>query len=223
MKRLCLCLAITLCLVSLCFVSPLDKAFASSISDNSVITLSGSVNQQNELIVQANLTVNTGISGMTLELIYDKTALSLSSVVLGSALASLDPIYTGSETVSSSFKFNYLGQENDFSTGKLFTLTFELNDGVKDGSYVVSLRYTKDKDVTYYDSNQEVKTKNLYIDNAEVAVKNSSIIQVTTINSDKTNSIIWLVLIAVCVCAVVVTGVLVVLKLLNKRKDWKKI
>jgi len=210
-------------LISSCFVSPLDKAFASSISDNSVITLSGSVNQQNELVVQANLTVNTGISGMTLELIYDKTALDLSNVVLGSALASLDPIYTGSETSAKSFKFNYLGKENDFSTGRLFTLTFELNDGVKDGNYVVSLRYTKDKDVTYYDRNLDVKTKNLYIDNAEIAVKDSSIIQVTTINSDKSSSIIWIVLIAIGVCAVVVTGVLVVLKLLTKRKDWKKI
>lgn len=228
MKRIFIFMLLTFMLVASCFTSPSQKAFATSISDNSVIILSGNVKGQNKLVLKANLTVNTGISGMTLELSYNKTVMVLSNVVFGTALSSLNPITTNTETAQgyaiTPFKFNYMGQENDFSTGTLFTLTFDIMDNVKDGSYVVSLKYAKNEDVNYYDEKNDVKTKNLYIDNAEIQIKNNSVAQIASVGGNKQTSKIWIIVcVSIASVAVVTSGILIALKLIKKRRNWKRL
>jgi len=211
------------------FTPPTKKAYAANLADNSVIILSGEMNGQNKVLIQANLTVNTGISAMNLELSYSKTAMLLENVVFGSALASLNPITTNTETDAgfsiTPFKFNYEGQENDFSTGLLFTLTFNLFANVQDGNYIVALKYAKNKDVNYYDDNYDVKTKNLYIDNAEIQFKNNSVAQIISVPESEQNSIILIVALSISVPIVAICVVLVALRLSKKQKqkDWRKI
>ena len=215
-------------LISSCFTSPTKKAFATSISDNSVIILSGKVNEQNKVVIEANLKVNTGISGMTLELSYNKTAMVLTNVVLGSALSSLNPVTTNTSTSQGyaiyPFVFNYSGQENDFTTGKLFILTFDLYQTVENGNYVVSLKYKKNRDVNYYDDKNDVKTKNLYIDNAEIQIRDNSVAQISSISGDEQTTN-WIIIIGIILSstAVVAIGTLVALKLIKKRRNWKRL
>ena len=232
MKKIFFCAIFALMLISSCFTLPSQKVYAANISDNSVVILTGSVNEQNKLVVEANLTVNTGISGMTLELSYNSAAMVLSNVVLGSALASLEPITTNTQTDEgfsiTPFVFNYFGQENDFSTGNLFTLTFDLLEDVEDGNYSVALKYTKNKDVNYYENNIDVKTKNLFIDNIEVQIKENSVLKVVQIvdenksNNEQSNLTLIIVL---CVTLPVVAGcgVFVAIKLSKKQRNWKKL
>ena len=226
MKKILVYLLLIFVLISCCFASPSQKAFAASMSDNAVIILSGNVNQENKLVIQANLTVNTGISGMTLELSYDKNAMVLSNVEIGSALSSLEPITTNTQTSEgfaiTPFKFNYLGQENDFSTGNLFTLTFDLQENVKDGNYVVSLKYEKNSDVSYYDIDG-IKTKNLYIDKAEVQIKNNSVEQVVSIADDSQKSKTLIVVLIVAIPLAVGSIVFVAIKFLKRQRNWEKL
>jgi len=228
MKKIFACLSLAILLIFCGFTSPTKKAFAANISDNSVIILSGSVNEQNKLVIQANLQVNTGIAGMTLELSYNKFAMVLSNVVLGQALASLEPITTNTQTEQgysiTPFKFNYLStnKQNDFSTGELFTLTFDLFDSIRDGSYRVSLKYEKNKDVNYYE-NGNVKTKNLYIDNAEIQIKNNSVTDIKSVGEDEQNNNFLIIALCIAIPAVIASGILVAIRLFKRKRNWKRI
>ena len=56
MKRIVLFGILAVLLVLSCFASPLQKAYMAGVSpDNSVIILSGGVNEQNKLVIRADL------------------------------------------------------------------------------------------------------------------------------------------------------------------------
>ena len=222
MKRIVLFGILAVLLVLSCFVSPLPKAFAASVADNSVITLSGST-QGNKVVIKANLVENPGINGMTLTLSYDKSAMSLFNYSFGSALASLDPIATGTETETSEFKINYLGGANDYTTGTLVTFTFNLSSTISDGSYLVALTYKKNSDVTYLDNAGKVHTKNLYIDNAEVVIKDSSVIDIVPVKEDRGGSSGWIIALCVSIAVVIGGGVFVAFKFFRKQRNWERI
>ena len=229
MKKLLLSL-ITIMLCAFIFANPIKNAYAASIKDNSVIVMSGKVNKQNKLVIDVNLTDNTGISGMTLELSYNKKAMVLSNISFGSALSSLDPITTNTKTSEgyaiTPFIINYFGQDNDYSKGLLFTLTFDLSKNIDNGSYKVSLVYSKNQDVNYYDENGEPKTKNLYIDNLEIQIKDNEVTEIITVASDekpaKTRTLVIVLIITLSV-ALVGAMTFVLLKLMKKKRNWKKI
>ena len=229
MKRIVIYTLLVFLLIFSFFAHPSQKTFADSISDNSVIIVSGIVNTQNKLIIKANLTENTAISGMTLELSYNKSAMVLTNVVFGTALSSLEPITTNTNTSEgykiTPFKFNYYGEKNDFSTGLLFTLTFNINNNVKDGNYLVSLKYNKNKDVCYFDENNVLKTKNLYIDNAEIQIKNDFVTQITSVRDEGQTSNTWIVVLCVSVLAIaiIIAGILFAKKFIKKRRNWKRL
>ena len=226
MKKISIYLLLTFLIISSYFTSPVQKVFAESITDNSVIILTGKIIDEGELVINANLTVNTGISGMTLELSYDKMAMTLSNVVFGEALSSLEPITTNTKTNEgfsiTPFKINYMGNENDFSKGNLFTLTFKINENVKNGNYKVSLKYSKNRDVNYYDDNKEVKTKNLYIDNTEIEIKNNSVIKISSVKDSDKSGKIWIVICIVC-SVIIISGLITFAILIKKRRNWKRL
>jgi hypothetical protein len=207
--------------------SPLQKVFAESITDNSVIILSGSVLDNNTLTINAKLTVNTGINGMTLELIYDTDAMTLSNIVMGEALASLEPITTNTKTEKgfsiTPFKINYFGNSNDFTKGNMFTMTFDINENVTDGNYKVSLKYSKDADVTYYDDNNEMQTKNLYIDNTEIAIKNNSVVKISSIKDSQRVSGTFLKIVIICSSVVVIGSLIAFVIRFKRRRNWKRL
>lgn len=230
MKRIFLYVIMTFLLISLYFTSLEHKVLATNIEDNSVIILSGSVNEDKKLVIKATMQENTGIGSMTLEVSYDVTAMALSNVEFGSALSSLEPMTTNPHTEKgyaiTPFKINYLGQENDFTTGLMFTLTFDLSENISDGSYIVTLKYTRDKDVNYYDENKDVKTKNLFIDYAEVKIKNNSVTNVVSVSETKKEvSYTWVIVVSSAVGGALLTwiSIVVVKKLVRRKKNWEKL
>lgn len=225
MKRKLMLVILSFLLMIIFVAPPKQKTYAVNLNENAVIILSGNINEKRELVIDANLTTNSGISGMTLELVYNKNVMTLTNVKFGTALASLEPITTNTNTELgysiTPFKINYLGKENDYSTGKLFTLVFELDDTISDGNYRISLKYRKNQDVNYIDTNGELKTKNLYIDNAEVEIKDNSVMQIVSVR-DEEKSKTWIVILCVSV-GVVAVGTTTAIILLKKRRNWKRL
>lgn len=229
MKKLLVIMLLAIMVISSLFAPPTQIASA-NIADNSVIILTGKVGEDNTLTINALLTVNTGISGMTVELIYDSSAMTLTNVTMGKALSSLEPIMTNAETPKgysiTPFKFNYFGNDNDFSTGTLFTLNFKVNEYIGDGIYNVTLKYNKDEDVNYYENNTDIKTKNLYIDSADVEIKDHSVVKVSTVkDSEKpvidVSKIIMIVSYVVIIAGGIAFVIFVILA--KKRRKWKRI
>lgn len=231
MKRLLQFITIVFLSITLCFISLLHKVYAASIEDNSVIILSGEVSEDNKLIIKATMTENTGISGMILELSYDSSVMTLSNLEFGQALSKLEPITTNPQTEEgygiTPFRINYLAKDNDFTTGVMFTLTFDLFENIPNGNYIITLKYEKNKDVNYYDDNKDVKTKNILIDYAEVKIENSAVKEVISVPENeiiKSNSNNWIIILSVSVGFTLLIGVsiFVVIKII-KRKKWEKI
>jgi len=213
-----------------CFApqTKIARAQDKNISDNAIIVLSGKLSEEGEVEIQASLSQNTGISAMTLTLSYDKDVMTLTNVKRGNALSSLDYITTNTDTEQgyqiTPFVFNYSGNANDTSTGILFSLTFKLNENIKDGTYKVSLIYNKDKDVVYYDERDDVQTKNLLIDNAEIEFKNNSIIEIKSVRAEEVKtSNTWTIILIVGGSIIVVSAVVVLIIFLKRRRNWKRL
>jgi hypothetical protein len=232
MKRLLQFITIVFLSITLCFISLWHKVYAASIEDNSVIILSGEVSIDNKLIIKATMTENTGISGMTLELSYDSSVMTLSNLEFGQALSKLEPITTNPQTEKgygiTPFRINYLAKENDFTTGLMFTLTFDLFENIPNGNYIITLKYEKNNDVNYYDENKDVKTKNLFIDYAEVKIENNAIKKVISVPENeiiKPNSNTWIIVLSISVggALLIGTSIFVILKIIKRKKKWKRI
>lgn len=226
-KILTFVLLIALVISSFFAYSP-ENILAKSLSDNPVIILSGKLNPDNTLTIKANLTSNSGISAMTFELVYDKEVMTLISVEMGKALSSLDPMTTNTNTDEgysiTPFIFNYIGKrENDYSTGNMFTLTFAIDEIKEDGNYNVSLSYNRNQDVNYIDESGELRTKNLFIDSAEIEVKNNEIIQVSTIkDKDKpTSDTGRIIFVSLFVVSMIATIVVIYIKKSRKLKKYE--
>ena len=95
--------------------------------------------------VTVRLNKNCGINAMDLTLQYDTKVLTLTGLDEGSALKSLDLMTTNTATEKgysvTPFKFNYLNaNQNDTSTGVMFTLHFSVKKGAS-GTTTVGLKY----------------------------------------------------------------------------------
>ena len=107
-----------------------------TLKDAAVFTGSSSVD------VDIDIQNNPGILGMTLQLDYDSSVLSLVSAESGSALDSLT--FTKPGRFESSCKFTWDGIElndSDICDGTMLKLTFAIADGVSAGVYPISLSY----------------------------------------------------------------------------------
>lgn len=220
-------LKLIILILSLCLISiPASMTvFAASLSDNAVITLSGEITEH-EVVVKANLRQNTGINGMTVEISYNTSAMTLTNVERGSALPLLDYMTTNVETEKgyaiTPFKINWSGDENDNSTGVLVTMHFTVNETANDGEYAVTL-ITDKESITYIDGG--VKTKSALIDGVRITIKGSSaetIVPDTTPNTNNTSPIILIISLSVAAVAIVTFTVLL-MKRLKGKKAWTKI
>ncbi len=70
---------ITVLAVTMVAALNLQTVYADEISDPVVVILSPTVSDK-EVTIQANLSKNTGLSGLTLEIDYDSSAMTLTNV-----------------------------------------------------------------------------------------------------------------------------------------------
>ncbi|MBE5763812.1 MAG: hypothetical protein E7338_06315 [Clostridiales bacterium] len=205
----------------------LQTVYADEISDPVVVILSPTVSDK-EVTIQANLSKNTGLSGLTLEIEYDSSAMTLTNVEKGSALSSLDYITTNTKTDKGyailPFKLNWSGDANDSTTGKLITMHFAIKDGAKDGNYNVTLKAEKDKAVTYLDSDG-LHTKSILISGVDVVISDDGI-SATTQNADngqKSINVALVVSLSVVGGVLLAGGIALVIIEKKKSKAWERI
>lgn len=208
------------------------KVFAASLSDNAVILLSGEIEGE-EVSVDAVLMQNTGLSSLTVEIIYDADVMTLKNIEQGSALSSLDYIQTDVNTEKgyaiTPFRINYfnengtVGKENDASIGLLFQMKFSVKENIPDGKYVVALKTVEDQPPTYFEDGED-KTKRVLINGVQIEIKGNKPqnIEETTIEPEKKDNVFLWVSISVAVVAVTGLIVLTIFKIKGKR-SWTKI
>lgn len=220
-------LKLIILILSLCLISiPASMTvFASSLSDNAVITLSGEIAEQ-EIVVEANLRQNTAINGMTAEISYDTSAMTLKNIERGTALSSLDYMTTNVETEKgyaiTPFRIIWSGDENDGSSGLLVTMHFTVNKTANDGEYAVTLK-TEKESITYIDGG--LKTKSALVDGVKIKIKGSvaeTIVTESTANINNTSTTILIASLSAAAVTIVVFTVVLIVKLRGK-KAWTKI
>ena len=206
------------------YMPSISFVYAYSLSENSVLVLSGDVKEGKKVEINANITKNSGISAMLLELVYDTQVMTLTGLESGDALSTLDLITTNTKTEKgysiTPFKFSYLGKANDDGTGRLLKLNFALKDNIKDGKYEVSFRYNKNKDINYID-NDVVKTKNLTIDPVSIEIKGNEPLSIKTLKVGNGNLLLIIAGSIVGVSALVLLSIFFVS--LYRKRGWKKI
>ena len=172
-------IVITLLAVLLCGLLPAGVALADVTP---IVLLSGKA-EDNRVVVTVNLRNNEGISAMMLTLDYDRERLVLTGFEQGEALSTLDLVTTNVEGTAGygadPFRFNWMGDDNDSSNGRLLTLYFA-PVGDSEGKARVTFTYKRDTDVNYIEAG-DVRTRNLMMDTLQIDLSKG---EVTDIVSD---------------------------------------
>ena len=228
MKKLISILLMLGAMLTMAFASP--TYILAAEEGNTVLVMKGRENTETqEIEIDVTVEENTGVCGMLLTLVYDTSVFTLTGLEYGTAFSSLSPIHTNTETDEGygiyPFKITYLGEENDTSIGKMMTLRFSVKDNVPDGSYTITLKHDRDKDVTYL-KNNEILTKNLLIDGARVTLSENKITNIDSVSNNERSEFLndfdgfWLPV--VIGSLVLISGLLLLISMLIKRKKFKK-
>ena len=210
-----------------CFALNLKIVNADSISDSIVVTMKADKQSDNILKIRVVLEKNTALSGIVLNLNYDSDKMKLTNLERKQALSSLDFLTTNTETEKgygiTPFNISYSGDKNDYSTGTMFVLTFNVFDTTESGNYIISLNYNKNKDIVYIDNN-EIKTKNMLIDSARVKVQGGKIDNVKIVNGNKNVNLGNIFLIAgIVLFSFTIVIVILLFVFSKKKKSWRRI
>jgi len=107
--------------------------------------------------VDCYIVLNTGFNGMVLTPSYDHTMLKLVDFEQGNILTAMQFDTTNTLDYSiENFKFYFESSNNNYETGLFLTLKFELLSSLEEQSYPVTFTYEPFRDVTYFDSNNEL-------------------------------------------------------------------
>lgn len=231
MKRI-ITFTLTICvMLAIALASPLSVFAAEG---NTVLIMNGTqVPDSRELEIVVSVKENSGVSSMLLSLEYDTSVFTLTGLTYGSAFASLSPVHTNTDTEAGysayPFKISYLGEKNDTSTGTMMTLRFKIKDDAPDGSYNITLKYDRDKDVAYLDDGK-ILTKNLLIDGARITLENNSVSKIETYPDSvadpvpEKNDTVTIIIVSAAVALVTVCVVfLLILKKGKIKKKWIKL
>ena len=223
-KIICLFVAV---LLLFSIAMPTNTVFAASLSDSLIMRLT-ETHTESQIDINVKLVKNTGVSGMTLELFYNKDVLEYSGYERGTALDSLDLISTNLDNNSTlPIKFNWYSQnvENDFSTGNILKLHFTLRPDAPSGEYEIGFKFN-DGDIMYIE-NSNTNTKSAIIDKAVVNIADNKISDTEIVEDSKggMSAILIIGIVAVAVSAVVATIVVIfkIKKEKARKKNWLEI
>ena len=206
-----------------------NVVYAANLSDNVVIQLT-ETHTDNQIDIKAKLVTNTGISGMTLELVFNRDIFEYVGYDAGTALSSLDLITTDtSESSSLPIKFNWLFQNriNDTSVGSFLTVHLRLKDDAKSGKYEVKFKH-ESGDICYIDGDGISHAKKAIISKAVVNISDNKISQAKIYEENQKIDTSTLILIlgisAISFSATVATIIIIRIKRTKrKKKDWLEI
>lgn len=123
---------------------PSTEPSTDPVVNGPTVTISNAVVSAGEtsVAVTLNMTNNPGILGMTLELAYDESAMSLVAIEKGSALSEMT--FTTPRNLSSGCKLPWDAEEvlpEDATNGLMLTLYFNISDFTAAGNYTIALTY----------------------------------------------------------------------------------
>ena len=201
------------------------------IYESPIITFSqGETDNENEIKIIANMIDNTGILAMVVSVDYDKDAFILKEVTRGDALGALEFEKSGTYTTYP-YKLMYEGRQNDYSTGVMVEMIFEIKENAPDGEYYVTFGYERNRDVIYFDG--ERLEKNLLVGKAKVVIdgEDTVIEQITPEDNGEQGkngldkaSIIMIAVSSVLAVGFILTIVLVIKSKRKKNKEkWIKV
>ncbi len=216
------------CLILIVGIAPVSVAFAANLSDSIVLHLTAT-HTDNQVVINVNMITNTGISGMTLELTYDRNVFEFDGYAQGQAL-DMDLISTDlSEDPTLPIRFNWLKQNsdigNDFSTGNILRLYFTLKSDCQGGSYEIGLKNVE----TVYIKNNNPTLKSAIIDKAVINIAENKITEIEIKEAETTGGanlglIIGAAVFAVAAVSAAVAVLVVKIRKGNRRrKSWLKL
>ena len=208
--------------------TPVNIVFASELSDSIIMRLT-ETHSNSDIEITVKLVTNTGVSGMTLELVYNKNVFEYAGYEKGSALENLDLISTNASADSTlPIKFNWYNQNlyNDFSTGNILKLHFTLKPNALSGEYEIGFKYD-DGDIMYIE-NSNISSKSAIISKAIVNVSENKIAETQIVegsNESQTNILLILGIVTFSISVVAVTTLFVIKikKEKARKKNWLKI
>ena len=214
------------------FYTSANNVFATSLSDSIILQLT-ETHTENQIDIDVKLVTNTGISAMTLELVYNKDVFEYNgyekSSGTGAALENLDLIVTDlSNDATLPVKFNWLNQNvyNDFTTGNILKLHFKLKSNIPSGNYKIGFKYD-DGDIVYIQNNNP-NSKSAIISKAVVSVAENKITKTEIVETEaKDINALLIVGIVLAGSAAVAATIFVSIKKIKKQKrknkNWVKI
>ena len=204
-------------------LSSASAVSAADLSENIVLQLT-ETHTENEIVINANLVTNTGISAMTLELVYDNTVFAFEGYEQGTALGQLDLMSTDlSRDPNLPVKFNWFNKdpevENDFSTGNLLKLRFALRSDSPSGKYEIGFKYDPVSGIVY----NNVSAKSAAIGKAVVNVETNQIREIEIEDAEPSGKRVNVPLIVgIAVAAVAVVGTVITVLVIKTRKEKRK-
>ena len=229
MKRNIGIMIITIMLLFSLFM-PIGNVYAASLSDSIILQLT-ETHTESQIDINVKLVTNTGLSSMTLELVYDKEVFEYQGYEKGTALSELDLMSTDlSRNKDLPVKFNWFNQnvENDFSTGNILKLHFNLKSNIASGDYKIGFKYNNG-DIVYVE-NKNPASKSAIISQAVISVSHNKITKTEIVeeaNDVDSPSNTWIVVVAVAAFVGVATvATIITIKAIRrkrKNKNWVKI
>jgi|GEM_PF-4621737 len=232
-KRTCLTFFVALAVLFV-FAAPCKTADA--VSSGSLVMVLVESHDSDKIEIQVRMIQNTGVSAMTLELVYDKNVFDFIDYEKGPALSDLDLISTDlGEDKTLPIKFNWLYKGNDFkndeSVGTILILNFKLKDNVESGKYAISFNHG-DGDIAYVD-NGNVEAKSAIISQALVTVSDNAISGAEIVDApqypddgkDGGNALLIVGIIA-CAVAVAALATVLIIKFIKKKRgkgNWSEV
>ena len=196
--------------------------FAASLSDRLIIQLT-ETHTESQIDINVKLVTNTGVSGMTLELLYNQNVFEFNGYDRGTALENLDLISTDlSVDPTLPVKFNWLTQNvsNDFSTGTILTIHFNLKPNSSSGEYEIGFKYNTG-DIIYID-NYHTQSKSAIISKAVVNISENKITDTKIVEASTHGDTNWFLIIGVSAIAISIVTATTLIIMKNKRKKRKK-
>jgi len=161
MKRL--LVLILICMLAAALFAAVPTALADEAANDVKIGVD-QVRNGDVLTVTVNLEKNDGVVGLVLRVEYDLSVLTLTKRTLGPALEELDPMdnFESLDTFEAPYIMSYFtgALENNTSTGRLFTLTFDVAAGNPNAAVQVFVC-----DLTYLNADTKATTNAKYMTN----------------------------------------------------------
>ena len=135
------------------------------------ITLSVTEVTTEYVYVAVDITKNPSLSGLVLNLDYDRNALTFEGFERGEAFGALQFDYTNIEqgyTADDPFRFYWEHTVNTMDTGRLLLLKFKINQQVQGGVYGVTMTYEPTTDAVFIDEHGNLSYTMLNIIGAKI-------------------------------------------------------